>query len=86
VKDEFGNTVWINNKTLKKSKNPPGVKSFKVNRQMLKKEAEEEQNLQIAIVEHRRKRFIQMNTALMTHRAKDLKQTRVEIIKQAFPH
>jgi hypothetical protein len=43
TKDELGTQYWINNKTLKKSKKHPGIKSFKVNKQKLRNDAEDEQ-------------------------------------------
>jgi hypothetical protein len=80
--DELNNTFWINHKTLKKSQNHPGIKSFKVNKQKLKSDADEEQQLQIGIVEHVRKRFNNMIPALMEHRGNEAKQHRTGIIKQ----
>jgi len=80
VNDESGTSFWINNKTLKKSKNPPSVKSIKVNKQKLRIEAEEEQQIQIAMVDLRRKRFLQVMAALALHRGNDMKQIRIKFI------
>ena len=80
VNDESGTSFWINNKTLKKSKNPPSVKSIKVNKQKLRIEAEEEQQIQIAMVDLRRKRFSQVMAALALHRGNDMKQIRIKFI------
>lgn len=82
TKDEQGTKYWINNKTLKKSKNHPGIKSFKINKQKFRNDAEEEQKIQCAIVEHRRKRFVLMIAALSTQRGHDLKEFRTEAIKK----
>lgn len=80
IKDETGTTYWINNKTLKKSKNHPGIKSFKINKQKLRQEAEEEQQIQIGVIENRRKRFVQMISALLAQRTSDLKDVRREAL------
>ena len=82
TKDDYGNTFWINHKTLKKSKHHPGIKSFKINKQKLKQEAEEEQQIQIGIVEHVRKRFNKMIPALMEHRSKEAKDIRTAIFRK----
>lgn len=82
TKDELGTKYWINNKTLKKSKNHPGIKSFKINKQKFRNDAEDEQKIQCAIVEHRRKRFVLMIAALAKQRGEDLKQIKIEAIKK----
>ena len=77
--DDGGNKIWVNHKTLKKSKKHPGLK---VNKNKLKKEAEEEQNIQIGVVEKRRKRFQQIMVVLLKHRGEELKEVRLKNIKK----
>lgn len=81
TKDELGNSYWINHKTLKQSKNHPGIKSFKTNKSKLKAEAEEEQQIQIEIVEHVRQRLVALMNILLKTRNADAKSSRIAELK-----
>lgn len=77
--DDNGQKLWVNHKTLKKSRKHPGLK---VNKAKLRKEAEEEQDIQIQVVEKRRERFMKIMNILLKHRGEELKGIRLAIMKK----
>mmetsp|Transcript_27237 Transcript_27237/g.24128 ORF Transcript_27237/g.24128 Transcript_27237/m.24128 type:complete len:121 (+) Transcript_27237:165-527(+) len=79
--DDNGTKIWVNHKTLKKSKKHPGLK---VNKSKLKKEAEEEQAIHTEVVEKRRQRFVQIMTVLLKHRVEEMKKIRAEIFNKIY--
>ena len=71
----------MNHKTLKKSRKHPGLK---VNKSKLRKEAEEEQAIQVGVVEKRRKRFVEIMAVLMKHRIGEMKEIRAKIFNKLY--
>jgi len=54
VKDDSGQTYWLNKNTLQKQVEHPGVKIFAINKKVLKHKAEEELQIQFSGIHDRK--------------------------------
>ena len=81
-KDEFGNVIWVNLKTLKEQMDHPGKSIFQQNKKILKAKAEEEMRDNFKPIFERRMMILETIFDIKGKIAQDFKRSRSQLFFQ----